>query len=305
MVFCQILGTFLFSIVGTISLANRRAGQCLDDINPATQQNNFRCAVQGTMQVFGAVLFCVWVAAVTINLHVQAVWNSAWFARNSTITHTLCWGLTAAITIATLAKGEIQWNTGSYCFIAQSSAPAIFFYPMAVVLLPSFLIHIWTIIHISRIMFQNGSIPSAASRSTVSGSGAPSISHYQHVITIVKIQWRAALMASLSILFVMFYWIFYIFQFNKMNPSLLNPKIETYFIKCLSGGGDQNTCADVLAPYLPPFFLMIFAEVLVSAAGTTSFIVFFKPSFVREWRECFGMVRYRGKKADEEEFVAM
>ncbi|KAF9370144.1 hypothetical protein BGX21_005661, partial [Mortierella sp. AD011] len=70
------------------------------------------------------------------------------------------------------------------------------------------------------------------------------MSHRRHVILIVKLQWRAALMAILAILVVIFYWLFYFLQLGKVKPEILGPNIEKYFVSCLLEGGDQDTCAD-------------------------------------------------------------
>ncbi|KAG0000213.1 hypothetical protein BGZ80_009240 [Entomortierella chlamydospora] len=313
MVFCQIIGAFLFSVVGFFSIIERKDIQCLDEINPSTQQNNMKCAIQGAIQVFSATLFCAWNTAVVLNLHLHMVWNSSWFARNYVITHTLCWGLPITLTAISLGMGEIQWNTGSYCFIAQEKASAIFFYPMGVFLFPTFLIHIGTFFHIARVTIASRNESSANSRPAAMPDSTTTLAltTYRHVVAAIQIQWRAALMASLAITLVVYYWLFYFFQFRKMLPEHLRPNIQNHFVGCLLNGGTQNSCAVELEPYLPPFSLMISAEVLVSAAGIASFIIFFKPSLIGEWRECFDSFKYflfqegRREKNVDEEFVAM
>ncbi|KAF9105470.1 hypothetical protein BGX27_009611 [Mortierella sp. AM989] len=309
-IFCQIISAFLFSAVALFSVFSRQKVQCVDSINPSTQQNNLRCAAQGTLQVFSAAAFCIWNTAVILNLHLHTVWGSAWFARNYVITHSVCWGIPAIITATALGMGQISWNTGSYCFISQSMASAIFFYPLAILLFPSFFLHISTFFHIARVTIQSSNESSGTSGSTsITGGGPPTISKYRHAMTVIKIQWRAALMASLAITLAVYYWLFYFFQFSKMNPERLRPNIENHFMKCLIDGGDQNSCVAELAPYLPSFAIMISAEVLVSTAGLVCFIIFFKPSLVREWRDFFGSVGYflsrRGGRKDEEDFIPM
>jgi hypothetical protein len=41
------IGIFLFSVVIVFPLVNTRAMQCVDEINPSTQANNLKCAIQG------------------------------------------------------------------------------------------------------------------------------------------------------------------------------------------------------------------------------------------------------------------
>ncbi|KAF9200561.1 hypothetical protein BGZ49_009195, partial [Haplosporangium sp. Z 27] len=76
---------------------------------------------------------------------------------------------------------------------------------------------------------------------------------------------------------------------------------------CLVNGGDRDTCADQLAPYLPPYALVMFAEISVSSVGIFSFTIFFRPALVREWREFFGSLTTSKLKRqkDEHEFIEM
>ncbi|KAF9151153.1 hypothetical protein BGX20_005485, partial [Mortierella sp. AD010] len=298
LVFFNIICVFFYSAVVLFPLVNRRAIQCADEINFSTQQNNIKCAIQGAILVFASVGTCAWCAAIIMNLHLLAVWNNSWFARNNLLVNVLCWGYPVAVTAAALGMGEIRWDTGAFCLVSQEKSSELFFYPLAAIVFPSFLIHLCTFYHISRVTFK---APSSVSRSSLTNGETAPMSHRRHVILIVKLQWRAALMAILAILVVIFYWLFYFLQLGKVKPEILGPNIEKYFVSCLLEGGDQDTCADRLAPYLPPYSILAAADIVASSVGIVVFIIFFRPAVMRGLRERFEGSGLFGPKREKEE----
>ncbi|KAF9963392.1 hypothetical protein BGZ70_007448 [Mortierella alpina] len=293
---------FLFSVVVIFPLVDTRAMQCVGPINPSTQHNNIKCAIQGGMLIFASVGTCAWCSALILNLHLHTVWNSAWFARKYWLLHTVCWGFAIAVTAVAVGMGEIKWEYATLCLISQDYVSQIFFYPMAAMIFPAFMVHIATFFHIARISAQAGVDSETMSRSTLSAGAAAVISHRRHVMMAIKIQWRAAVMAVCALLSVMFYWLFYFLQLKKIKPATVQPHVLD-FVKCIKSGGTHDSCVDGLAPHLPPYGLMIAAEFLVSTIGTIIFIVFFKAALVREWADWFGSIGYllKGKRRQKKE----
>lgn len=255
----------------------------------------------GGLLIFASVATCAWCTALILNLHLHTVWNSAWFAKRYWLLHTLCWGFAIAITAAALGTGQVRWEFATLCLISQDKSSQMFFYPLAAMIFPAFLVHVATFIHIARITAQAGVDSETISRSTLSAGAAAVISHRRHVMMAIKIQWRAAVMAIFAILSVMFYWLFYFLQLSKIKPENLLQHV-VLFVSCLHKNS-HDTCADQLAPHLPPYGLMIAAEFLVSMIGTMIFVVFFRTSLMREWGEWFGSVKYLlgGKKRQKQE----
>ncbi|KAF9312368.1 hypothetical protein BG003_006343 [Podila horticola] len=303
------LCVFLFSVVIVFPLIDTRSMQCFDDINPTTQQNSLKCAIQGAMLIFASVSTCAWCTALIINLHLHTVWNSAWLAKKYLMLHIVCWGYAIAVTGVALGLGEVKWEFATLCLVSQSKAPTIFFYPMAAMIFPAFLLHIATFAHIARISAQAGGDSETMSRSTLSAGAAAVISHRRHVMMAIRIQWRAALMAVCAIVSVTFYWLFYFIQLKKINPATLSQHI-VHFVSCLKKGNPHDFCADEMAPFLPPYGLMIAAEALVSSIGTVIFIVFFKANLVREWGDWFSSIGYlcsgkRKQKKEQDQFFVI
>ncbi|CAO3564682.1 unnamed protein product [Mortierella alpina] len=299
---------FMFSAVVIFPLVNTKGMQCADLINPSTQQNNLKCAIQGGILVFASIATCAWCTALILNLHLHTVWNSAWFAKKYWLLHILCWGFAAAITGVALGMGEIKWEYATLCLVSQHKASQIFFYPLAAMIFPAFLVHIATFFHIARISAMAGVDSETMSRSTLSAGAAAIISHRRHVMMAIRIQWRAALMAICAMVSVTVYWLFYFIQLKKINPAELQYNI-LQFVFCLLEGRAHDTCADELAPFLPPYGLMIAAEFVVSSIGTIIFIVFFKFALVREWGEKLSSLGYllsgRRKQKEQDQFFVI
>ncbi|KAG0307169.1 hypothetical protein BGZ97_000478, partial [Linnemannia gamsii] len=217
---------FLFSVVVIFPLLDTNAMQCVDEYTPSTQQNNLKCAIQGAMLIFASVGTCAWCSALIVNLHLHTVWNSAWLAKKYWLLHSICWGFAIAVTAVALGTGQVRWEFATLCLISQEKSSTIFFYPMAAMIFPAFLVHIATFFHIARISAQAGADSETMSRSTLSASAAAVISHRRHVMMAIKIQWRAAVMAVCALLSVTFYWLFYFLQLGKINPTELAPYVE-------------------------------------------------------------------------------
>ncbi|KAK3809875.1 MAG: hypothetical protein JOS17DRAFT_764461 [Linnemannia elongata] len=300
---------FLFSVVVIFPLIDTNAMQCVDQYTPSTQQNNLKCAIQGAMLIFASVSTCAWCSALIVNLHLHTVWNSAWLAKKYWLLHSICWGFAITVTAVALGTGQVRWEFATLCLISQEKSSTIFFYPMAAMIFPAFLVHIATFFHIARISAQAGADSETMSRSTLSASAAAVISHRRHVMMAIKIQWRAAVMAICALLCVTFYWLFYFLQLGKINPTELAPHVLT-FAACLGQGKGHDACADELAPHLPPYGLMLAAEFLVSSIGTVIFIVFFKMALVREWADWFSSIGYlctgkRRQKQEQDQFFVI
>ncbi|KAF8947181.1 hypothetical protein BGZ47_010007 [Haplosporangium gracile] len=303
------IGVFLFSAVIIFPLIDTKAIQCADLITPSTQRNNLKCAIQGAILVFASVATCAWCTALILNLHFHTVWNSAWFSKKYWLLHILCWGYAVVITGVALGTGHIQWDFATLCLVSQDKASDIFFYPLAAMIFPAFLVHIATFFHIARISTMAGADSETMSRSTLSAGAAAAISHRRHVMMAIRIQWRAALMAICAMVSVTFYWLFYFIQLRKINPTTLSENI-VLFVFCLKKGTPHNECADNLAPFLPPYGLMIAAEFVVSAIGAVIFVVFFKTALVREWGEKLSSLGYllsgkRKQKKEQDQFFVI
>ncbi|KAI8377588.1 uncharacterized protein BYT42DRAFT_614261 [Radiomyces spectabilis] len=293
------IGVFLFNLTVFFSIGDPVGLQCASDvINESTQDNNALCAAQGAVLIFAAFATCLWCAALIINLHVYTVWNRNYFTERYLYLNAVCWGIPAAMTAVALGLHSIKFEFANLCLVKLDYISEILFYPMAAIICPSFIIHIATFFYIAKVAFREGvrsemsQTLSAASHNTEQHAINVKRRHHKHVIAAVKIQWRALLLAVVACGTVLFYWLFYLLQVPKITNLDRNLEITSDWIACiLMPGGSQNSCVSIISPYLPPYGLMITAELLVSLIGIWLFLMFAKRSLWHEWNNLIYDIR--------------
>jgi hypothetical protein len=210
-----------------------------------------------------------------------------------------------------LGLHQVKFEFANLCLVSVDRIFELFFYPMAAIVCPAFLIHIATFFYIAKIAIQEG-VQSDMSQSMSRGSmanPAPARRH-KHVITAVQIQWRALLLAILASGTVVFYWIFYFTQIHRVVSLERDQSITNSWLECmLSPGGNQNNCVALIRDHLPPYGLMMAAEALVSTQGIWLFVIFGKRSLWREWNDLIYDLRVsfysRGRAEKNEKFFAL
>ncbi|KAK4515349.1 uncharacterized protein ATC70_010293 [Mucor velutinosus] len=278
---------FLFSFVVYFSIGNPQRLQCANAVAVSTQDNNALCATQGAILIFASLATCCWSAALILNLHMHTVWNSNFFTNRYFILNILCWGYPAVIMAVSVGLHQVKFEFANLCLVAVDRIFELFFYPMAAIVCPAFVVHIATFVYITKIAIQEG-VQSDMSQSLSRGSmaGHSPARRHKHVITAVQIQWRALLLAILSSGTVIFYWIFYFTQIHRVVSLERDQSITNHWLECmLSPGGHQNSCVTIIRDHLPPYGLMMAAETLVSTQGIWLFVIFGKRSLWREWND--------------------
>ncbi|KAI7873176.1 uncharacterized protein EV154DRAFT_487394 [Mucor mucedo] len=307
------IAIFLFSMGVFFSVGNPKRLQCAaNGISTGEMGNNTLCAAQGAILIFGSFATVLWCSALILNLHVHTVWNSNFFTNRYVLLNIICWGIPTTIMSIALGLHAIKFEFANLCLVSMKYIFPMFFYPLAAVVCPSFIIHIGTFFYIAKIAVREG-LESDMTQSLSTGTitdRPPGVSR-KHVIVAVKIQWRALLLAIIAIVTVLFYWLFYMTQMSRMTDLQNNPRVTLDWIQCmLTPGKTQNMCAAVISPHLPPFSLIIVAEVLVSTIGIWLFIMFGKRSLWREWNDLIYDLRIKmggrgGAEKHGEQFFAL
>lgn len=215
------------------SIGDPKRLQCSGDINPADMDNNALCGAQGAILIFSSLATVLWCAALIVNLHMHTVWNSSFFANKYIFLHVFCWGVPAAFMAAALGLHAVKFEFANLCLVSIDYIFDLFFYPMAAIIAPAFLLHILTFFYIAKVCRIDGvkaiythkladiqlyrqvamkeSAQSEASQSRSANSFASrnqlATRKHKHVIQAVKIQWRALLLAIVALVTVLFYWV--------------------------------------------------------------------------------------------------
>ncbi|KAI7851009.1 hypothetical protein BDC45DRAFT_516946 [Circinella umbellata] len=291
----------VFNAVAFFSISDPKKLQCASDgIRQSTQDNNVLCAVQGALLLFSSMGSTMWCTVMILNLHLHTVWNNNFLMDKYIILNVICWGAAGIIMGVSLGLHAIKFEFANLCLLEVDLIMKIFFYPMAAIVLPAFIVHFGTFIYIGRVAMRSGmEADMAQSLSASGGTGSTNsqqtkshIRRHRHAVAAVKIQWRPLMLASLMVISVVFYWLFYMIQINKMMGLKREPTAMYEWIGCmLNPDTHQNDCSHILKDYLPPFPLMITAEVLVSVLGISLFLNFVKRSLLQEWNDLIYNIR--------------
>ncbi|KAI8979439.1 hypothetical protein BDF20DRAFT_835461 [Mycotypha africana] len=315
------IAVFIFSFVVFFALGNPKRLQCAaNNISLGEIGNNSLCAAQGALLIFGSFASVLWCAALIVNLHVHTVWGSNFFSNRYYLLYMICWGVPTVMMATAIGLHAIKFEFANLCLVSMEYIFPLFFYPLAALICPSFIVHIATFFCIARMAVKEGletemtqSLSNHSSRNAAIGAIAektPGVGR-RHVVVAVKIQWRALLLAVVSITSVLFYWLFYMTQMSRMTELEHNPTLTLDWLECmLIPGNGQNKCHEVLSQHIPPFALIIVAEALVSSIGICVFIMFAKRSLWREWNDWIYDARIwfsRNKRSEKhgEQFFAL
>ncbi|KAI9276778.1 hypothetical protein BDA99DRAFT_430124 [Phascolomyces articulosus] len=283
---------FIFSFVAFFSIGNPKRLQCAADGDSC---------LLGALLIFSSMGSTMWCTVMILNLHLHTVWNNNFLMDKYIILNIICWGVPAAMMSVCLGLHAVKFEFANLCLVEVDLIMKAFFYPMAAVAIPGFIVHFATFIYIGRVamkmgmeaeMSQSLSGSTGAPSSTLSQQTKPRIRRHRHAIAAVKIQWRALLLASVMVIAVLFYWLFYMIQISKMMELKHEPTVIYDWIGCMMNPEmHQNDCTHHLEEYLPPFPLMITAEALVSIIGISLFLNFVKRSLLRDWNDFIYSIR--------------
>ncbi|CAI2179437.1 2264_t:CDS:2 [Funneliformis geosporum] len=180
-------------------------------------------------------------------------------------------------------KNNTLCGVQAVCLVSSESSNELFWYPLAVFVIPGFIIHIWTFVHIgksqcllnsdfedSTLVEENSETSKGRSITEITGS---------EIVRAVKVQWRALMLALIFLITYMIYWSYYIFEIHrKLQPDTF---IKSWFIKwlnCIIENGTkndaQNICSVYAVDHVPSVAYLATAESLTALLGVSIFIVF-------------------------------
>ncbi|CAG8765219.1 15843_t:CDS:2, partial [Acaulospora morrowiae] len=269
------ISIFLYSATVFFSIGNPKKIQCVNDVTPSTQDNNGLCAVQGALLIFTSHATAFWTAIIILNLHMHTVWNSNFMANKYLWLHLFGWGIPTILTVAALVENSVAYQFAGLCLIKQEAANAIFFYPLAVIVVPSCIMHSATFFHIAKASRSDSGESSGLSEFTTTRK--------IKVLQAVKIQWRALLLAVVLVVTVFTYWIFYFIELRNITDGPKNRDFLTNWLNCVQSNGGQNGCSKIARGYMPPYPLIMITEFLASLIGIWLLAIFSNSVLWKGW----------------------
>ncbi|KAI9219878.1 hypothetical protein BC828DRAFT_348876 [Blastocladiella britannica] len=265
-----------------LSFPDLKSVQCADEFD------------LGTMYMFGAHLSVVWACYLVANLHLSAVWRSNFLERHFSLISLVCWLWPVGWSTLIYMQSAIQYNTGATCLTVPGSSERLFFWPLSFLVIPAFLMHLWTFWTVARVTVRD----TAWDGPHTGGSGDPG-SHTgrrggKAVLKAVTVQWRAlGLALQIIVTFSVFYFDakFVLDKFIQVDGS------EPWFrdwVACVVLGNGQDACAARIADHVPTLLTLSACMAWVCSAGLILFALFgARASIWHEWR---GWVARLGRK---------
>lgn len=105
----------------------------------------------GIILIFSTFLLILWCFLLILHLHFQTVWRSNIIQQYHTISQILVILVAVTFTILPAAMKKISFEFGSVCLISSDAEKELFWYPLAIFVIPGFLIHLWTFVHIGKV----------------------------------------------------------------------------------------------------------------------------------------------------------
>ncbi|RHZ87797.1 hypothetical protein Glove_30g26 [Diversispora epigaea] len=266
---------FLYSSIVFFSIGDPRKIQCVG-VNHSTQINNNLCAVQGALLIFATHATAIWVGIIILNLHLYTVWNLNFLSNKQIWLNCFGWGVPLFLTVMALISKSVNYQSGTLCLVKQENSGVLLFYPLAVIVVPSFIIHVITFLNIAK------ATQRARHSQKIVSNFSELMSHKKHVLQAVKIQWRALLLAIILVGTVTFYWLFYFVELSRFTSP--NKGFENEWVQCIQLGGGQNECSKISQRYMPSYGLLITTELVAGLIGIWLFILFSNHALWRDWK---------------------
>ncbi|RCH77663.1 hypothetical protein CU098_000852, partial [Rhizopus stolonifer] len=253
------------------AIGNPERLQCSSNgVSPAEIGNNALCAAQvlklGAILVFSSFSTILWSCVLILNLHFNTVWSSSFFADKYIILNIICWGIPVAMTCIAIGLHALKFEFSSLCLISIEYIFKIYFYPLAAIVCPSFLIHVCTFFYIAKAAIKEKL--ESDHIQTLSAENTTDIQqgvNHRHIVAAVKIQWRALLLTILAISTILFYWLAYMIQVSNFTNTEKDGNIILCWIECmLLSKGDQDKCYQFAKSWLPSFPLMVTVDIFAS-----------------------------------------
>lgn len=105
----------------------------------------------GALLIFASHATAIWVGIIILNLHMHTVWNSNFLSNKQIWLNCFGWGIPLVLTVIALARKSVEYQFGTLCLVNRDVSGVLFFYPLAVIVVPSFIIHIITFLHIAKV----------------------------------------------------------------------------------------------------------------------------------------------------------
>ncbi|KAJ3128523.1 hypothetical protein HK098_004153 [Nowakowskiella sp. JEL0407] len=304
---------FIWQSTVFFSAGDVRRIQCVDQFTASTQFTNKLCAVQSGLVMFGTYSLILWASALIINLHLTLVWKKNYVDNHIVPIHVFVALVSTAMTAVPLVLGYMKYDFGSVCFISQEHSNTFFFYPLAAIIVPMFILHCVTFVYITQasirtaatqdLRYDPGASVTSLSTQSLYGASTKGPKRSAVVVNSLRMQWRPMLLALLVLATFTSFWLFHMLRLSELLK--IDPTTTVWvqkWVMCLfqthnsnaelAKAGTSNadlrtpydTCSDLVLPNIPPFAQVVAVDVIVSTPGFWLLVIFgLRVELVNDW----------------------
>ncbi|KAF0548391.1 g-patch domain-containing protein [Gigaspora margarita] len=302
----------VFLSVTFFYIGDHKAVQCANNFTQSTMENNILCGIQGVLLILSTFLLILFCFLLILHLHIQTVWKSNLLQRYYVHAQVIIWIISLLFTFMPAATKNITFDFGAVCLVSGQISKPMFWFPLACFVIPAFLIHIMTFIHISKAQwtlardFEDSSLGTIVTSSSATMDNITS----QDVLNVIKIQWRSLLLTMIMLFTYSVFMVYSILATNQLSPllsGLTDPWISEW-ITCLMNhkltNDGQSKCAHISLKHVPDAIFLTIAELLTASLGISIFLVFgTSVGLLREWRYWFIKTFGHVEKYDNSRFM--
>ncbi|KAI9344215.1 hypothetical protein DFJ73DRAFT_840615 [Zopfochytrium polystomum] len=290
------MAVFLWQAANLFLVGNPKRVLCKDDVTVATSSNNVLCRIQAALLMYMVHAAVFWAGYMILNLHTTIVWRSVVLQRYKPAGIIVCWGVPVALTALPFVLSTVDASSGLACIITDK-VNGLFFLPDGIIAVPAFFINTATMLYIlymvrKHVASKSGSTGSSNQTSVhshpVSNSTTKPISVRRQILILLRMNWRAML---LGLVFILTYLVYFIYT-DSLSRQTANTDWVTDWTACIVSnatatnlGAVQDYCArTIAAPHLPSFNLLIYSNVITSAFGVWTFLIFgVNMQIIKDW----------------------
>ncbi|CAG8601259.1 250_t:CDS:2 [Acaulospora morrowiae] len=301
-VLCLNFSLLIFLSVTFFYIGDHRKVQCVDEYTQSNMINNPLCEFQGIILIFSTFTTILYCFLLIIQLHLQTVWRCNIIQQYYTITQCLVVVVSLIFTILPTITQQISFEFGAVCLVSMKMINQYFWYPLAIIVIPGFFIHIWTFAYIAKSQcLMNDDFDSedtlCESPPSISVQSIKSVSG-KDVVNSIKVQWRALVLSMVFLLTFIIYWVYIYVVKVKLSPLLNSQKsawLNKWFLCVMTVSNTNSTInaqdycySTVSSNYVPSILFICLAESLTAILGLSIFVVFGTSiNLWNEWRAWF------------------
>ncbi|CAG8737288.1 21236_t:CDS:2, partial [Racocetra persica] len=172
-----------------------------------------------------------------------------------------------AFTFVPAITSNISFDFGAVCMVSKNISKELFWAPLAIIVVPAFLIHIATFIYVAKAQWMLARDFDDSSFGTIVTYSTGYLEHVtsKDVLNVIKIQWRSLLLAMILL---------------------------------LTNDG-QNECAYIPKGHIPNVVFLTVSELLTASVGISIFLVFgTSVGLLMEWKHWFNRTFGHVEKSD-------